>query len=72
MTHRDTISGIIDSAGGQGITVVVKGQYLPANRPIKEGERKLYIRIEGDSHHSVEIARSERFVEFLMEATEYS
>jgi ATP-dependent RNA helicase DDX46/PRP5 len=71
VTHRDTISGIIDSAGGQGITVVVKGQYLPANRPIKEGERKLYIRIEGDSHHSVETARSE-IRRILMEATEYS
>ena len=71
VTHRDTISGIIDSAGGQGITVVVKGQYLPANRPIKEGERKLYIRIEGDSHQSVDVARSE-IRRILMEATEYS
>lgn len=59
VTHRDTISGIIDAAGGSGIIVVVRGQYIPPNRQIKEGERKLYIRIEGETQHSVEVARSE-------------
>lgn len=59
VTHRDTISGIIEAAGGSGIIVVVRGQYIPANRSIKEGERKLYIRIEGETQHSVEVARSE-------------
>ena len=68
VTHRDVISSIIDAAGGSGIIVVVRGQYIPPNRAIKEGERKLFIRIEGETQHSVEIARSE-IRRILMEAT---
>lgn len=68
VTHRETISGIIDAAGGSGIIVVVRGQYISPNRPIKEGERKLYIRIEGETQHSVEVARSE-IRRILLEAT---
>lgn len=48
MTHRDTINEI----GDLGAALIVKGRYFKPGDAVPEGERKLYLHIEGEYPHT--------------------
>ena len=49
ITHRDTINDI----GDLGAALIVKGRYYKPGDRIPEGERKLYLVIEGGQANGV-------------------
>lgn len=56
ITHKETLTVIMDFAGA---VLAVKGEYIPAGKPLKEGQRPLYIRIDAESELAVEKALKE-------------
>ncbi|KAI9506638.1 P-loop containing nucleoside triphosphate hydrolase protein [Coemansia spiralis] len=64
-TNRDTLTQIIEQTG---VAITTRGIFVPPGRPVPEGERRLYLSIEGDSERSVEQAKTE-FKRILTEAT---
>ncbi|KAJ2385461.1 pre-mRNA processing RNA-helicase, partial [Coemansia sp. RSA 2559] len=64
-TNRDTLTQIIEQTG---VAITTRGIFVPAGKPAPEGERKLYLSIEGDSERAVERAKTE-IKRILTEAT---
>lgn len=56
ITHKDTLSIIMDFCGAM---ISVKGEYIPQGRPPKDGQRRLFVRIDADSEMGVEKALKE-------------
>lgn len=56
MTHRQTIQDIGEQLGA---AVVVKGRYFKPGAPVPEGERRLYLQIEGPTPDIVRKAKAE-------------
>lgn len=54
VTHRDTVNMIGETTGAALIT---KGVYVPPGRQAPEGERKIYLLIEGPTELSVKHAK---------------
>ncbi|KAJ2656492.1 pre-mRNA processing RNA-helicase [Coemansia sp. RSA 1200] len=55
-TNRDTLAQVIEQTG---VAITTRGIFVPAGKPVPEGERKLYLSIEGDSERAVEQAKTE-------------
>ncbi|KAJ2522126.1 pre-mRNA processing RNA-helicase [Coemansia sp. RSA 1939] len=55
-TNRDTLTQVIERTG---VAITTRGIFVPAGKPVPEGERKLYLSIEGDSERAVEQAKAE-------------
>ena len=71
LTHKDTVHQILELASGASITV--RGEYVPPGKAVREGIRKLYVRIDADREWAVERARSEikrLLVQFTREAAD--
>lgn len=66
ITHRDTLR---DIGAEIGAAVVVKGRYYKPGTAIPEGERKLYLHIQGRSAEVVRKAKQE-VKRILEESTE--
>ncbi|KAJ2553734.1 pre-mRNA processing RNA-helicase [Coemansia sp. RSA 1933] len=64
-TNRDTLTQIIEQTG---VAITTRGIFVPAGKSAPEGERKLYLSIEGDSERAVERAKTE-IKRILTEAT---
>jgi ATP-dependent RNA helicase DDX46/PRP5 len=56
VTHKDTLSVIMDFAGA---ILSVKGEFMPQGRLPKDGQRRLYIRIDAEAEVAVEKALKE-------------
>lgn len=57
VTHRDTVNMIAETTGAALIT---KGVYVPPGKQAPEGERKIYLLIEGPTEGSVKHAKQVR------------
>jgi len=57
VTHRDTVNMIEETTGAALIT---KGVYVPPGKAPPEGERKIYLLIEGPTELSVKHAKQVR------------
>ncbi len=66
MTHRDTIGQLNELTGA---AVTTKGLYQPPGKTLPEGERRLYLLIEGPTETSVKRAKAE-IKRILEETTE--
>ncbi|KAJ1853759.1 pre-mRNA processing RNA-helicase [Coemansia sp. RSA 1822] len=55
-TNRETLSQVIEQSGA---AITMRGIYVPAGKPVPEGERKLYLSIEADTERAVEQAKNE-------------
>jgi ATP-dependent RNA helicase DDX46/PRP5 len=66
VTHRDTL-GMLNELTGAAVTT--KGLYTPPGRAPEEGQRKLYLLIEGPTENSVKKAKAE-IKKILEETTE--
>lgn len=66
VTHRETLADINEQTGA---AIIVRGIFAERGRPPPEGERKLYLLIEGPNEQCVKRARSE-LKRILEEATE--
>ncbi|KAK2077954.1 hypothetical protein QBZ16_003822 [Prototheca wickerhamii] len=55
VTHRDTINDI----GEIGAAVVIKGTYYPPGAKVAEGDRKIYLHIQGPTEQIVRAAKNE-------------
>ncbi|KAJ1770174.1 pre-mRNA processing RNA-helicase [Coemansia sp. RSA 1813] len=64
-TNRDTLTQIIEQTG---VAITTRGIFVPPGKPVPEGERKLYLSIEGDAERAVEQAKTE-IKRILTEAT---
>ena len=56
ITHKDTLSAVTEFTGA---AVMVKGEYIPPGKAVREGHRRLYIRIDSSSEVNVEKALKE-------------
>ncbi|GIL79866.1 hypothetical protein Vretifemale_9037 [Volvox reticuliferus] len=56
ITHRETMNQINELTGA---ALTVRGTYVPPGRPTPEGERKLYLLIEGPTEGHVKKAKAE-------------
>lgn len=56
VTHKETLGPISDWTGA---AITTRGQYYPPGKIAGQGERKLYLFIEGRSEHSVKTAKTE-------------
>ena len=56
VTHRETITNIADLTGA---AVITKGVFVPPGKAPPEGERKIYLLIEGPTESSVKRAKQE-------------
>lgn len=56
VTQKDAVSALMEMTGA---ALTVKGEYIPPGRAPKEGQRKLYIRIDADNEAAVEKALKE-------------
>ena len=69
ITSREAINQLNEFTG---TTLTVRGSFYPPGKPVVGGDRKLYIRIEGETEQSVEKARIEikrSIVEATLEAS---
>lgn len=66
ITHRDTIAELAERTGA---AVTTKGLYQPPGMTLPEGERKIYLHIEGPSEAHVRECRRE-VKRILEESTE--
>lgn len=64
VTHRDTLSLITELTGA---AVTTRGYFAGPGRPLPEGEKKLYLLIEGPTESSVRKAKVE--VKRILEET---
>lgn len=66
VTHRDTLGQLNELTGA---AVTTKGTYVLPNKPVPEGERRLYLLIEGPSEAIVKRAKTEikRIIEEMTE-----
>mgnify|MGYP003454326706 CR=1 FL=1 len=58
IVHKDTLRGVCEMVGGR-LVILVKGVHVPAGRPVAPRERKLYLRLEGESREVVEAGKAE-------------
>lgn len=58
VVQKDSLRAICDAAGGR-LVILVKGVHVPAGRSVPPRERKLYLRLEGESRMVVETGRAE-------------
>ena len=56
MTNRTAIDEITDRTG---VAIISRGSYVPPNKKLEIGERKLHLLIEGSSELSVKQAKLE-------------
>lgn len=56
ITHKDTLSTVMEFCAAQ---LLVKGEYVPQGKALKEGQRRLFIRIDAELEGSVEKALKE-------------
>lgn len=56
ITHKDTLSAVMEFCSAQ---LLVKGEFVPQGKALKEGQRRLYIRIDAELEMSVEKALKE-------------
>ena len=56
VTHKETLSAIMEYSGA---ALLIKGEHVPQGKQSKEGQRKLYIRIDSDTEAAVERALKE-------------
>ena len=54
MTHRETFGAITELTGA---ALTIKGYHYEKGQPIPEGERKLYLLLEGPTELSVKRAK---------------
>jgi ATP-dependent RNA helicase DDX46/PRP5 len=66
VTHRETIVSVAELTGA---AVITKGVFVPPGRNPPEGERKIYLLIEGPTENSVKRAKQE-LKRILEETTE--
>ena len=66
VTHRETITNIAELTGA---AVITKGVFVPPGRNPPEGERKIYLLIEGPTETAVKRAKQE-LKKVLEETTE--
>lgn len=64
VTHKKTIDAVTDMTD---VSITTKGMWVPPGRKPQEGERKLYLLIEGKTEVAVKMARQE-LVRILEEA----
>ena len=56
VTHRDSMAMLNELTGA---AVTTKGTFVPPGKPVPEGERKLYLLIEGPTEGTVKKAKAE-------------
>jgi ATP-dependent RNA helicase DDX46/PRP5 len=56
VTHRETMLQIAELTG---CAVIVKGVFVPPGKPVPEGERKIFLLIEGPNDAAVKKAKAE-------------
>lgn len=66
VTHRETIADLTDRTGA---AITIKGYHQPDGYRLPEGERKIYLLIEGPSEQVVKECKRE-IKKILEEATE--
>ena len=56
LTNRDALDQVTEYSEA---TISVRGLYIPEGRQLKEGEKRLYLRLEGMTELSVQLAKQE-------------
>ena len=56
LTNRDALDQVTEYSEA---TISVRGLYIPEGRPLKEGEKRLYLRLEGMTELSIQLAKQE-------------
>jgi len=56
LTNRDALDQVTEYSEA---TISVRGLYIPEGRPLKEGEKRLYLRIEGMTELAIQLAKQE-------------
>ena len=56
VTHRDTVAALNELTNA---AMTTKGQFYPKGTPLPEGERRLFLLIEGPTEQSVKMAKLE-------------
>ena len=56
LTNRDALDQATEYSEA---TISVRGLYIPEGRPLKEGEKRLYLRLEGMTELSIQLAKQE-------------
>lgn len=47
MTNKQTMDDVCEQTG---VAIIARGSYQPPNKKLEEGERRLYLLIEGDNN----------------------